>query len=862
MPPRYLPRPGSAARSSAPWRSMARWPVAPPVVPAFTALMVLSVLIVSLVLIAAAVTGAAMAQEAPTSVANPGATVRPTPGATVRPSTLKPGVPSRYVVQFTTAEELDSVSDGIVMTLHADIRWPRAVNPLSVLIRADAVTGGGVPNRTGRAIAIDLDEADDPRHPTVLTIYFGDLDPGAPGAQNIAAGAQVTVTITQQAGLSNPTEGGSFDWIIHTTKDATPLAAAHPSPGVRQAFGESPAAEAAGEPPEGGFLPGLLVARQVELSDEIARRGDEIVAIGRGFKNDTTLTFWRDGNGNGRRDTGEIDLCRVTVEGNDIATCTFKVSSPPFRPGRGSGCDTIHARPDSTTEPKPVINCNLVNAVDGRNNASSVVLELEDDTPVQILELEGTVSIGSRPVIPGRKIQVQLSDFFAGSLKAVDIGGVPADFPSGVVNESGSLNFSLTVPDRTRPGLQSLRVVITRQDNGEDYAGRATVIIGSPIVRVTPEEIVPNQLIRLSGNGFAASGASAGSDRNGGGNGGEIATISIGGVPIDPSRINGGNAVRVDRGGNWSASVDLPLNAATTNSGRRQIRVLDQSGREGSAPVTVLAREVTITPAWGAPGTTATVRGKHFPARNDNGSGFNLLIVYDHGGRESLATAETDAGGRFETKIVIPNSASVPSTNRVRVEFLDDDGIRVVTLTSHDVPGAAIVLSPTVGPPGTGVTLSGNGFKRFVPITSVMVGDIEVTPSPLPKTNEEGRVELKFLIPGSGTGLQAVEVRAGGITATAGLTISPSGVAAGNAVAAADAVRNLGSNFVRSFSFNNDTKTWTFFAPAAGDASTQKTFITGEPYWLLVREGATVILNHRTRNLTCSGGNCWNRIVW
>ena len=840
MPSRYLPRPGSAARWSAP-----RWSVAPPVVSVFTALIVLTVIIVSLVLMVAAAAGAAIAQE-------PSA-----PEATVRPSTLKPGVPSQYVVQFTTDKKLDSVSDGIVMTLHADIRVPRAVNPLSVLIRADAVTEG-TPNRTGRAIAIDLDEADDPRRPTSLTIYFGDLDPGAPGAQNIAADAQVTVTITQQAGLTNPTEGGSFDWIIHTTKDATPLAAAHPSPGVRQAFGESPAAEGEGEPPEGGILAGLLVARQVELSDEIARRGDEIVAIGRGFKNDTTLTFWRDDNGNGRRDTGEIDLCRVEVEGNDIATCTFKVSSPPFAPGRGSGCDTIHAQPDPATDPEPVANCNLVNAVDGRNNASSVVLDLEDDTPVQILELEGTVSIGSRPVIPGQKVEVLLSDFFAGSLKAVDIGGVPADFPSDAVNESGSLNFSLTVPNRTRPGLQSLRVVITRQDNGEDYAGRATVIIGGPIVRVTPEEIVPNQLIRLSGNGFAAPGTSAGAD----GSGGEIATISIGGVPIDPSRINGGAAVRVDRGGNWSASVDLPLNSATTNSGRRQIRVLDQSGREGSAPVTVLAREVTITPTWGAPGTTAMVRGKNFPARNDNGSGFNLLIVYDHDGRESLATAETDASGRFETEIVIPNSASAPSTNRVRVEFLDDDGIRVVTLTSHDVPGAAIVLSPTGGPPGTAVTLSGNGFKRFVPIISVMVGDIEVTPSPQPKTNEEGRVELKFLIPGSGTGLQTVEVQAGGITANAGLTITPSGVAAGNAAAAADAVRNLGSNFVRSFSFNNDTKTWTFFAPAAGDASTQKTFITGEPYWILVREGAEVILNRYTRNLTCSGGSCWNRIVW
>ena len=43
--------------------------------------------------------------------------------------------------------------------------------------------------------------------------------------------------------------------------------------------------------------------------------------------------------------------------------------------------------------------------------------------------------------------------------------------------------------------------------------------------------------------------------------------ISIGGQDIEWERINGGDDIDVDSGGNWSAAVDLPLDANTVEPG-------------------------------------------------------------------------------------------------------------------------------------------------------------------------------------------------------------------------------------------------------------------------------------------------------
>ena len=773
------------------------------------------------------------------------------PAATVEATPRSPAATARIEVKFTTQEAL-GFRDSIVMVLDEDVGVPPFIPPPAVRVRATqlvGVDGGGI----GTAV-VEMEDQDDPRRDTTLTIYpvIGGRGANAP-PQFISAGATVTVIFTRQAGLSNPTEGGAFPWKVSTTKDPAVKAAAHPEEKVRQAFGEPKTLTETAD-----LVTGLLVDREVQLSHEGVRRGDEVTVIGRGYKNGTTLTFWRDANFDGRRDSGENELCRVEVGGNDIGTCSFLVSNPPFVSAFG---DCALTRPAGVDGKPAGTDCNFVNGVDGLNQPSTLVREMDAanvEEADQVLELEGGVLVGPG-IAPGRTIQVQLTDFPPGELTAVDIGGVPVDlgdlsYKDRRVPASGSLHFSLDLPNEARLGRQSLRVVVTRQDDGKEFEARATVGVGSSaLLRVTPEQaVLPNQRISVSGIGFSDAGAEA-----------EIDTISIGGHPIDPSRINGGNGpVRLDRGGGWSASIDLPINSATTLAGPRELRVRDKGGREGTALVNFPAREVTITPPWGRPGTTAVIEGKNFPSRNDNGSGFNLLITYDAGGREAVFNAATNTGGEFATEIRIPTSAAIPSINTVRVEFVDDDGVKVVTPATHHVPGAAIVLSRTAGPPGTPVTLDAQGFRQYVPVTSVMVGVIEVTPTPLPYTDQDGNVTLEVIIPGVDTGVQTVTVEAGGITASAGFTIAPSGVAEGAATPTAAGVANLGDRFVRSFHFDNDTKTWEFYDPAAGDASTQDSLISGESYWVLVTETTEAILNGKTRQLTCVRGNCWNLVVW
>ena len=643
------------------------------------------------------------------------------PAATVEATPRSPAATARIEVKFTTQEAL-GFQDSIVMVLDEDVGVPPFIPPPAVRVRATqlvGVDGGGI----GTAV-VEMEDQDDPRRDTTLTIYpvIGGRGANAP-PQSISAGATVTVIFTRQAGLSNPTEGGAFPWKVSTTKDPAVKAAAHPEEEVRQAFGEPKTLTETAD-----LVTGLLVDREVQLSHEGVRRGDEVTVIGRGYKNGTTLTFWRDANFDGRRDSGENELCRVEVGGNDIGTCSFLVSNPPFVSAFGDCALGTDGTPAGTT-------CNFVNGVDGLNQPSTLVREMDAanvEEADQVLELEGGVLVGPG-IAPGRTIQVQLTDFPPGELTAVDIGGVPVDlgdlsYKDRRVPASGSLHFSLDLPNEARLGRQSLRVVVTRQDNGEEFEARATVGVGSSaLLRVTPEQVVlPNQRISVSGVGFSDAGAEA-----------EIDTISIGGHPIDPSRINGGNGpVRLDSGGRWSASIDLPINSATTLAGPRELRVRDKGGREGTALVNFPAREVTITPPWGRPGTTAVIEGKNFPSRNDNGSGFNLLITYDAGGREAVFNAVTNTGGEFATEITIPTSAAIPSVNTVRVEFVDDNGVKVVTPATHHVPGAAIVLSRTAGPPGTPVTLDAQGFRQYLPVASVMVGNIEVTPSPLTNTDQ------------------------------------------------------------------------------------------------------------------------------
>ena len=66
----------------------------------------------------------------------------------------------------------------------------------------------------------------------------------------------------------------------------------------------------------------------------------------------------------------------------------------------------------------------------------------------------------------------------------------------------------------------------------------------------------------------------------------------------------------------------------------------------------------------------------------------------------------------------------------------------MVTTVAHDVPEGIITLSETSGGPGSSVTVNGEGFKSFVPISLVKVGTLDVTPAPKPSTDGNGMMSF------------------------------------------------------------------------------------------------------------------------
>ena len=700
-----------------------------------------------------------------------------------------PGKNTRYVFKFNADMDYIPGVDDISVEFNEDFSVPGSIDESSVTIQL----GSGSHVTNPAAVIVDGEE---------VILELGDLnEEDDDDSGMILMDQPVTVIFKTSAGVSNPTEGGGYDEIKAQGVD---------------------------------YKDEFMVLRTLGIDPEDGGRGEMVTATGKGFKNGTSLLVFLDENENNILDQGEDTLCAAIVDGDDVGSCEFEVTNPPFGPGD-----------------------NRISAVDGRSNRPDTD---EWDTFALDPSMSATPSEGS----PGDAILIQLSDFSPGDVTRVRIArqdycndANSKDAPFGScdwnVGATGEVNFQITVPDRVVPGKIDLRVDVDPTAAGvDDQDASLLLTVTGPSVTSTPSEVLANQRVSLVGDGFNE--------------GAEITEISIGGVIIPSSRINSGQRVTVDNGGGWSASVNLPLSEATTSEGIRQLRVTDSMNRVGVVPVTVKARTVTITPDTGRVGTLAVVRGEGFPSRNDEGSSFNVEIVYDAGDGETTVSAQPNAGGSFEAQIRIPTTADIPSTNTVRVTFDTNTaagrrgGPPVITTVTHNVPEGIINLSETSGASGSMITITGEGFKAFVPVQEVHVGSIEVTPSPTPSTDSQGMLEFDILIPGLEDGIQTIEVQVSGTTASRGFTVTPSGVVAGGIVEVAEGVEELGDNLDVVWHFNNDTKEWTFYDGQEGSTLTH--LITGETYLFQVMSTDEVILNNETRNLTCANGNCWNQIVW
>ena len=618
-------------------------------------------------------------------------------------SPTAPGAASQITIMFRTESRLMAGTDRIMLDIDSSFGIPTSLPRSQVRVSANDVSGGN-PNQSIM--------------PSLDPVYR--LIPGGEGR------VEYTITVPSMdaeegAAVSNIDAGAMVTVTILSGSGFT-------NPTERNTGGDdftvSTSEQMTGVPAE------IRTELTLTIDDKADNRDKPLTVTGKGFKDGTTAIVYLDKDKDGQRGPGDVDLFKPVVESDDTFTATFNVTVPPF--------ETLPEK-------------NRINAIDSEvppnhYNGKGMYSAVE-------FEVEGLVQVNPTTAAVGDDIQISLKDWPSGfGNPLVTIGD-----QSHTVRSTGADTYEVTIGNEVPSGTVQLKFEM----NGE--SDTTNLVISGAVLTVTPTTVVPNQSITVVGSGFGEQKTINKLD--------DQSSVTIGTDPtnLGPGSINfnNGNSITTDSGGNWNASVVVPLTSASTTTGTHELRVKDSSGREGSALITVPARTITLDPAEARPGDTVDLTGTGFPASTSKAVEATPPVMIEYDGR-SVGTATPDASGNIAYRFRVPLNSAIPSTNTVRTTYRYGSANTPVSDTVvHRVPGARITLSASEGRSGSKLTVSGDGFKSFTSVETVTIGDIDVTPAPKPATGNQGEFSTTVLVPQLDTGTHSVEAKFGGTVASA-----------------------------------------------------------------------------------------------
>ena len=514
--------------------------------------------------------------------------------------------------------------------------------------------------------------------------------------------------------------------------------------------------------------------------------------------------------------------------------------------------------------------------------------------------MQGSMSVTPTEASIGDTIQVTIKDFedvtwtTGGSgvgAPKITLGGILVTTPAVNPNANGEATFNMTIPNGVASGTQQLKI-----NASTTYAVNSPtkdLTISGASLTITPEtNLVPNQTVTVIGSGFSGSSSiiNALTDDSSVLIDGSATGLKGAGTTADGSvgasekrtKINEGSSVTTDNGGNWSSSIILPINDATTTPGTHELKITDVDGRSGTVDLVISDRTLVLDPLESRVGTTVTITGTGYPADNTKTgaeSTPSVSIRYTVSGTaQTVATLTPDASGNITGTFTVPLNTGIPSTNSVTAEFdyTPTGGAQNTNVTgvTHKVPKATVTIDPDSGPTGTTVTIIGAGFKTYSTLSDLTLGGIDVRPAPVPSTDSEGGFTTTVIVPQSNTGSQSVTATVATTVATDTFTVVataptaiPSPVIA--AQAPADALAALISNndnLVRVWHFDPSTQNeapgygWSMYdpRPVFAAANSVDEIAGGQFYWSNVQNAQTAVLGGASRSLFAG----WNPVTW
>ena len=246
---------------------------------------------------------------------------------------------------------------------------------------------------------------------------------------------------------------------------------------------------------------------------------------------------------------------------------------------------------------------------------------------------------------------------------------------------------------------------------------------------------------------------------------------------------------------------------------------------------------------------------------NVEGGAVDAVTITVNDSRERNYSEIPDGSGRFVIEHRVSSNVAIPSVATIKATYSSE----ITKIGSFQVPEAIITVEPAQAAPGETLSLSVQGMPVYASVDSITVGGRGALGNLSLNTDRNGDVTATgIVVPGLDPGIFSVQLEVNDIVAIGQVEVVAEGPT-GLSAALPDAVETVGDQLVRVFYFNGVDKTWSFFDPRPefDGLNTLSVMVDGQPYWILVSEDVKdVVLNNRTRNLTCVGGDCWNTLVW
>ena len=751
------------------------------------------------------------------------------------------GVELTFTSDPLTAADVDKIGrDGgsVELFLEDDFKVPDSISPGSIYFTltkpTTGLTGGG--GRVRAVYGVEVNDGDffGGDDDWAIQVYLPDLYTAsvddAAGFQGAQAGQTLTMVITKSAGIKNPSEAGKHSVgykFLGTADDPDKDGEMKLVTNILDDDGMSTSE--------------VATYAKISLSVDNGGRGKEVTITGSGFNNDTDAeAFVLVADDKPSSCMALIDneasesLGTAAVGSDDKFSIAFTVHQDEFDPGM---VNWICAK-DSES--------------DGGNRYSS---------DVDGFKVNDSLSITPEAVASGEEVTLKPRDFMSSAtLKYVYLGGTGEDDTlmccgsDDPVQKDGS-DYVFDMPGGYSG---SLRITVKYSD-GANATDTITVTPSSLTLNQT--EVAPNQSIIVSGSGF--------NDRD------EILTskITIDGkmLKVDDAGTEGSGPsqrVSITSSGQFTVTVNVWHDGAgnpALDADEYTIKVTDESGYEGKTKITILEPTVMVTPQVAGPRDFITISGTNWPVSTSEDD-YDVSIEVDGKTR----TASIDSSGRFNYEYRLSGGIGIGEEHDVKVTFTSRHNDKIEEETTFSVPSSNVVITPAAAVPGQTIDLEISGMPIGELVSKVTIdggnrlGGINLN------TDRNGDVTITgIVVPYSEPGFYPVKIEVGTGSspqiAIVQLEILAEGAVTGVTTALPGALSEVSDNLVRVFHFNNSTKVWTFYDPRPEfeGLNTLTELADGQPYWILVSAAQeNVVLNGKTRDLTCVGGDCWNQEVW